>query len=338
MLEKPDIPDQLIISQVQAEYGLEVTQLTFLPLGYDVNTAVYRVDTTDGTTYFLKLRKDGFHPITVIVPQFLHRIGIPAIIPPLTTQKGELFGMLEDYTAILYPFTPGKDGYQVELSDRHWIELGRTFKMVHTAQIPRLLAKVIPREVYDPQWRESVKRFQAQVEREAFTDPIAEKLSNFMKGKEDEISHMVSRATELANSLQQSPVDFVLCHTDAHPGNYLITDGGELYLVDWDNPTFAPKERDLMCFGSGMSGFQPGGREEALFYQGYGPVKVDRKALTYYRYERIIQDIAEFCKQILLTTTGGEDRELAFKYFVNSFSPNEVVDVAFRTDQLSGGR
>ena len=70
MLDKPDLPDQLIISRVQAEYRLDVTPVTFLPIGYDMNTAVYRVDTPDGTKYFLKLRKGDFTPITVAMPLF----------------------------------------------------------------------------------------------------------------------------------------------------------------------------------------------------------------------------------------------------------------------------
>ena len=53
MLEKPDLPDQLIISCLQAEYGLHAARLSFLPLGADVNTTVYRVDGVDETAYFL---------------------------------------------------------------------------------------------------------------------------------------------------------------------------------------------------------------------------------------------------------------------------------------------
>ena len=42
MLEKPNFPDEKIIACLQAEYGLKVAQITFLPLGADTNTAVYR--------------------------------------------------------------------------------------------------------------------------------------------------------------------------------------------------------------------------------------------------------------------------------------------------------
>ena len=43
MLTKPDIADELINSRLQDEYGLRVISLTFLPLGADMGTAVYRV-------------------------------------------------------------------------------------------------------------------------------------------------------------------------------------------------------------------------------------------------------------------------------------------------------
>ena len=42
MLEKPDLEDQLILSRLEDGYGLQASRLTFLPLGADVNIAVYR--------------------------------------------------------------------------------------------------------------------------------------------------------------------------------------------------------------------------------------------------------------------------------------------------------
>jgi spectinomycin phosphotransferase len=248
---------------------------------------------------------------------------------------GELTVGSTKYRMILYPYITGKDGYQEKLSDHHWVELGSTFKKVHAAKIPADLISNLPSETYNPSWRESVKGFQARVEIETFSDPVAKKVSTFMRAKQQEISRMVVRAEELSSTLSHHPPGFVLCHADAHPGNFLISDQGKLYLVDWDAPILAPKERDLMFFGAGMAGVQPGGREETLFYQGYGPADVDRRALAYYRIERIIQDIAQFCKQLLLTSNGGDDREQAYTYLTSSFLPDSEYDAAIRTDQQS---
>lgn len=332
MLEEPDIPDGLIFATLRAQYGLETKQVSFLPLGYDINTVVYRVETWESASYFLKLRQGNFDPNTVTLPQFLHRVGVRAIIPPLDTCQGQLFSSLGPYTTILYPFIPGKNGYEVTLNDRQWRELGSTLKQVHEVQVPAEILSSIPHEIYDHRWRVKVEYFLSQIDSNDYSDPVALELAAFMKVKRQLIDHMVGRANALAVSLRRQSSNFVLCHSDAHPGNYLIAESGEVFLVDWDNPIIAPPERDLMCFGGGMSGDQPGGMEERMFYQGYGQIEIDRKALAYYRYERILQDIAEFCTQILLTTTGGEDRVQSYQYFTSSFLPGSVVDAAFHTD------
>jgi spectinomycin phosphotransferase len=91
------------------------------------------------------------------------------------------------------------------------------------------------------------------------------------------------------HSHRSRPLEPVLCHSDIHAGNLLLTSDGDLYIVDWDNPILALKERDLMFIGGGVAGIWNKAREEALFYQGYGSSDINLIALTYYRYERIIQ-------------------------------------------------
>ena len=337
MLEKPDLQDQLIISGLQEEYGLQVARVTFLPLGADVNTAVYRAVTDDGTAYFLKLRKGDFDEITVAVPQFLKAQGIQSIIAPLETRAGEGWGSLGAFKMILYPFIEGQNGYEVALSDHQWLDFGAALKGIHIAQVPPVLMKLIPRETYSPRWREMVKTFQAQIEEIAFDDPVATKLAAFMQARRSEINHLVRRAEQLGLALQARSLELVLCHSDIHAGNLLIGANdadarSAIYIVDWDNPTLAPKERDLMLVGGCAVWNSP--REAALFYQGYGQTDFDPMALAYYRYERIIQDIAAFCEQLFLTDEGGEDREQSYQYFTGQFLPNHEVEIACKTDRL----
>lgn len=88
MLEKPDIHDEKIIACLKSEYGLDVESITFLPLGADLNTAVYRAVTRNKTSYFVKIRRGDFDEASVTIPQFLSDSGIKQIIPPLPTQAG----------------------------------------------------------------------------------------------------------------------------------------------------------------------------------------------------------------------------------------------------------
>jgi spectinomycin phosphotransferase len=333
MLEKPGLPDPLILAAAQHEYGLHASRLAFLPLGADVNTAVYRLETPGGADYFLKLRKGPFDEASVRLPQFLYSQGLRAVIPPLETRSGGLWGNLGEYRLILYPFIEKEE--TVELSDRHWLEFGAALKRLHSLSAPPELKKLLQCEQFSPQGRLSVQAFQKQVQTETFAEPVAARTAALMRARRIEISRLLRRAEELALALQARPLDFVLCHSDVHVWNLLVSTDGRLYIVDWDNPILAPRERDLMFIGGGVSAALDSQRGAALFYQGYGPVEVDRMALAYYRYERIVQDIYEFCKQLLSSEAGGDDREQSYRWFASNFLPGGTLEIALQTDRFS---
>ncbi len=334
MLERPDLPDEGLIACLQVEYALPVAQVTFLPLGADVNTAVFRVVTDDGTPFFLKSRRGDFDEISVTLPKFFSEQGIPHIIAPLATQTGPLWTNLDAFKLILYPFVEGRNGYEAELSDSQWIESGAVLKRIHTVVVPPVLISRIPRETYSPQWREIVKTFLARFEVDVFADPVAVETAACLRAKRAEVIDLVRRAERLAQLLQAQPPEFTVCHSDIHAGNVLIDADGAFYIVDWDNPIQAPKERDLMFIGGGQ-GFigHTAQEEEDLFYRGYGQTPIDPAALAYYRYERIVQDIAAFCQQIFLTDEGGEDREQALYYLKSNFLPNGTLEIAYQSDK-----
>ncbi len=134
--------------------------------------------------------------------------------------------------------------------------------------------------------------------------------------------------------MQSQTTSKVLCHTDIHMGNLLICEDGALYIVDWDQPILAPKERDLMFINSGIghAWLEPE-QEEALFYAGYGQTEINPVALAYYRYERIVQDFAAYSEQLLLTDEGGEDRAEGLRRVASQFLPGAVIDIAYRTEK-----
>ena len=247
MLEKPDLRDERIAACLQAAYELRVVQVTFLPLGADPDTAVYRAVADDGTSYFVKLRRGDIDEIAVTLPKFLSDQGIAQIIAPLATsladQAGQFWADLDIFKVVLYPFVEGHNGYEVELSDRQWVAFGTALKGIHSTAAPSTLTRLIPRETYSPRWRDIVRTFLARVENDTFADPTAAKLAAFLKARRAEVLDLLGRAERLAQTLQARAPEFILCHSDLHAGNILIAANAALYIVDWDNPILAPKEQ-----------------------------------------------------------------------------------------------
>jgi spectinomycin phosphotransferase len=275
--------------------------------------------------------------MAVRLPIYLSEQGMRQIIAPLRAKSGQPWADLGDFKAILYPFVEGRDGYAAVLSPGQWGEMGAALRKLHTLVLPRELRECIPQERFSAQWRDSVRKQVDDIQRRSFADPARVELAGFVQARQEQILDLVERAEGLGRGLQAQPRENVLCHSDLHAGNVLIAGGGALYLVDWDNPIYAPKERDLMFIGGaqGFAGRSPQ-EEEALFYQGYGETQVETKALAYYRCERIVEDLAIFCEQIFSTDEGGEDRQQALRYFKSNFAPGGTIEIAYRSVERAG--
>jgi len=243
------------------------------------------------------------------------------VIPPLATKTGQLWASLESFKAILYPYVDGHNGVEAKLSEDHWDQFGATIKMLHSTDIPAKITKDISRETFSSKWRETVKSFLVRIENEVFEEPVAVKTSAFLKSKSSEIIKLVERAEELAITVQEQRLAYVLCHADMHGWNLMVDQENALYIVDWDTLIFAPPERDLMFVGAGIwdSGLTAA-EEESLFYQGYGQTKINQDAMAYYRFERIIQDIGDYCEYIFLSDEGGQNRMQCFETLTTCFS------------------
>lgn len=333
MIEKQSLSLQRIIDCLTADYGIAVATLTFLSLGADINASVYKALTHDGLSYFVKLKRGHHHDISVTLLSLLQSSGIQQIIPPIKTIHGRPTQHIDDFTLIVYPFVEGQNGFCYNLTDDQWITLGKVLRQVHEFNVPPSIKDQIRREVYSSKWREVVRSLLAHIDWNQTGDEIALKLQAFMKEHRVTIKRLVDRAESLSQKIQEQSLEFVLCHSDIHGGNVLIDVNGAIYIVDWDEPIMAPKERDLMFIGGGVANIWNNPHEEKCFYKGYGKTKLNMEILAYYRHERIVEDIAVYSQELLLTTAGGEDRSEMYKHFIAMFEPRGVVDIAFKTDE-----
>jgi len=338
MLERPHLSDEVIAHCLQENYGISVAQIAFLPIGYDATASVFRVDAIDGRAYFLKAKSIPVLPVTLAVPHFLRQVGVDEIVAPLATGTDALSASLGDgFTAILYPFVEGRVGANGGLSLSQWIALGRALRRLHRAQLPFDLASSMRREQFVPLKGDLAWSLHEEVATVRYTDPIRQDMADFWQERRAEIEKILRRAEELGRMAQECHPPIVLCHADIHIWNVLVDPSGSLFIIDWDETILAPPERDLMFLvdetQTSASAMDP---NEAAFRQGYGPVEPDPAIMAFYRYEWVVQEIAEFGKQVLRSEDGGEVTRLdGLRHFRALFDPGDVVERAYRADTSS---
>jgi spectinomycin phosphotransferase len=273
------------------------------------------------------------------VPRFLHSHGILQVIPSYLTASGQPWALLEGVKVILYPYIEGHNAIDKKMTPKQWVEFGRIMRRFHATRIPPTIATEVRRERFSPKWRRQVISHLQKIDAAPYKEAVARQSAAFLGVKREETLAIVGRAEALAAELQANQPEFMLCHGDIHGWNILIASSGSLYLVDWDTLVFAPKERDLMFIGGGFgkSGYTIL-EEESLFYRGYGGTQVDKVALAYYRYERIIEDIAVICNHIFSTNSSSPDREQAFGSLTSNYLPGSTIELARETDLRSRNR
>jgi spectinomycin phosphotransferase len=183
----------------------------------------------------------------------------------------------------VYPFIDGVTGHDVVLTVQQWRELGRATKAVHSTDA-RDLAGGIAHETFTAVNRDFVSDLLLRPDDVTTHDGMIADAIALLRARRGEIRALIDRTELLARMLH----------------NLLIGRDGALYIVDWDYPTYAPKERDLMFPGGTRSfvGYTPE-QEERFFLRGYGETPpIDRTALAYYRCERTIRDFADAYHEI----------------------------------------
>lgn len=338
MIEHP-ILNQRIIDCLNTNYGIKVARLIFLPIGADMNASVYKAEAHDGSSYFIKLKRSNHHDISATIITLLHDAGIQQIIPPIKTNDGQPIQHIDEFTIIVSPFVEGQDGFTRDLTDDQWITLGKVMRQIHEIEVPQSIQRMLRREEYSPKWRGAVRSLYAHIESERSTDEISSNFIAFMKEHAAVIHRLVERAEQLGKQIQDQSPEFVLCHSDIHGGNVLMDGNDIIYMVDWDDPIMAPKERDLMFIGGGVANVWNRPHEETFFYNGYGKTEINKTILAYYRHERIVEDIAEYGQQLLLNPMASDQNRIeSYQHFIAQFEPKGVVEIAFKTDESWVGK
>jgi spectinomycin phosphotransferase len=334
MLEKPRITDQQLITCLQETYGITAATIEFLPLGYDSYAGVYRVTASDGQLYFMKAKVSIVPEVAITIPRYLREQGMEQVVAPVPTTTGALWGNIDDYTILVYPFIEGNVGMEVGLTENQWREFSTFLRQLHAIQLPDSLAAQVKQETFipHPECCSIIQRLQAEIPHQRYDHPLQQELARFWLDRQAEIARILARAEELGAQLQNRTHEFVLCHADIHTANIMISPGGALHIVDWDQPILAPRERDLMFVVRNPIGAATDSAVSA-FRAGYGDYEVDALTLAYYRYEWVVQDIGEFARPVFFEHDLSDPaRQQSFDGLMWLFTPGGSVDTAYLSE------
>ncbi|GLV55430.1 spectinomycin phosphotransferase [Dictyobacter sp. S3.2.2.5] len=315
MREPPGIREEDLRACLQNQYGLIPAQFEFLPLGHDYNAGVYHVVDERGSAYLLKATTRPLYEPACLVPAYLRDQGITAIVAPVPTRSGALWTRSVEWTVILYPWISGECSL-TGVTDAQWKEVGGIFQRIHQVRLPAAGFESLRNERFDPteyvQWIQIFETQHLQDQSSTITSRRA--LLSSWKTHQPTIHAAVSRLQQLAELLQSRTFSYVICHADLHARNLIRDQAGRVFVIDWDEVMLAPKERDFIFI-------RPPHAE--AFFQGYANAKIDWTLLTYYLWERVVQDLIYLAHNIYFRDDWTEEtRTQVAQTFHTSLQPD----------------
>lgn len=335
MREPPAIPEAHLRACLREQYDLAAVTVEFLPLGLDTYAGVYRVVTEQGPPLLLKASSRSLYEAGCLVPRYLRDQGIAAVVAPLPTTRGALWtrvrvGDLGDWTVTVYPFVEGDRGWVPAMTDAQWKAVGTSLRQIHQVALPPEGFQSLRQETFDPSaYGRWVRAFDAEHARAEGGSRVERALRERWIERWPTIHALLATLEALAVALRERSGPHVICHADLHPSNLIRDRAGRVFVIDWDDVMLAPKERDFLFVGEpATAGSGPEGASP--FFQGYGPAEIDWVALTYYRCERVVQDVIECARDVFFRDDlGAETKANAAQLFGAIFAPGKMVDAAW---------
>ena len=306
MREKLGVSDELLRACLQDQYAISAETIEFLPLGLDMRAAVYRVVSEQGDAYLLKVKAGSLYEPSCFVPRYLQDQGIPTVVAPLYTRRKTLWTRTGDWTIIVYPFIEGEVTWNPPMTDEQWKNVGATLNQIHQVRLPAEGFESLRKETFDPTvYNRSARTLETQYIYADGGSQVERQLRSSWVAHQPTIHKGVTTLEKLAGILQRQSGPQVICHADLHPSNMIRGQANQVFVIDWEDVMLAPKERDFIFIGDARA-HPSTAIDTAPFFQGYEQAEIDWIALTYYLWERVIQDMIAYAEEVVFRDDLGE--------------------------------
>jgi spectinomycin phosphotransferase len=327
---EPDLERTRILEVLGNEYGLRLDSIAFIP---DGTAHAYRTEGMDGR-YFVKLLPKAFYGaqmlerVTAEVPllRALRHNDILTRVPRvLHTRDGADLSRIQDHPVLVYEWLEASN-----LSSR-WTaalpELAPLLGRLHagtraiTSSVTRL--PVAPEDFGFPFETQLLENLHTLDTLPPEARPGVHALRDLLEPHRTALRELLERARFFQRAARARPREQVVCHTDAHGGNVMRDDHGDLWIIDWETARLAPPEHDLWMLHERLPEILP------AYTNARGQdVRLDLDVIGFYFCRRVLEDVAVDVNMILHENTRPEqdtsNLEIVERYVLPSLSRLEV--------------
>ncbi|MGW5559726.1 phosphotransferase enzyme family protein [Micromonospora sp. NPDC003944] len=321
-----------VVDQLRTGFGLRVAAMENVAHGADQHARLWLAHTVDGDRYAVKLSGGGT-PAGLVVTAYLADQGVPGIAAPLRAVDGRLSVDHDGHRLSVVPWLSDQRALDGPMTAAHWRAYGEVLAAVHAVPVTDELSRLLP--AGGAAYPSIVAATHAVAARLRDPDPadranpVLAELAAVWSGVADRVSALTGAVESLAVGPAAGAGTGVVCHGDPHLGNLLLGDGGQVWLIDWDDAVLAPPECDLMFVLGGVLAFAPitPEQEEAVL-AGYGTADVDPVRLAWFLAVRALDDLSDWTRQALDADAQAADRDRAARIVRGLVSPVGLVTLA----------
>lgn len=305
MVTEPNLDKDTLKSLLQEQFGIAVKNLTFNPKGWA--SWSYIVETADKNRYFLKIYKnENFDSQNFeFTSKLSSDCGINNIAHPIKAKSGNIVLDFSNFKIVIFNYIEGATSADRKLNDPQLESLGELLAKTH--QSKNIIGPYQVQEDFsNPHKKDILNLFNKLESVNPRNDYQKEAKELYLKYKRKFLEEL-EILDQLESKLANQKLVFVNCHGEPSPDNIMLTPQGEVFLIDWDFPLFAPKEKDLMFFDTRYDQISKGYEKHS------NDTSINKDAESFYGHLWNAQEIADFGTSLLLSNLSGKEYEANLK-------------------------
>jgi len=277
---------------IHEEFGISITSMT-LVLKVKVARG-YLIEGLDHERFFLKIYTNDNLPDSAFrfAHDLFYKVGIANVVHPVTAKSGQLQIRTGESNIALFRLIAGKTAEESRFNHSQLEKLGELLAKIH--QSKKVVGEYSVKENFEISFEDKfLAVFREMGRLNDVSTEYQRKIRFFLEPHRKKFMQELARLKELQREVRKMDLEFVNCHGEPSPGNVLSSDNNEVYLLDWDEPIFAPKERDLLFFKDNIEPVMSGYRRFS------GDTSVNRDVVEFYGHMWNLGEIADYGGRIL---------------------------------------